>query len=100
MTMKVLLFRFAAFVLAVTLIAAVVAGPPANNAQAAQTGPTLLKASVIVRANRLLRYWKAPDSDNYWSWMPEMSFVVVGPISTGSAFVIDFTNEAGAPWYS
>src|ERR1700682_1941105 len=65
-----------------------------------QAGPTLLKASVIVRANRLLRYWKAPDTDNYWSWMPEMSFTVLGPINTGSAFIIDFTNEAGAPWYT
>jgi hypothetical protein len=65
-----------------------------------QAGPTLLKASVIVRANRLLRYWKAPDTDNYWSWIPEMSFVVVGPINTGSAFVVDFTNETGAPWYT
>ena len=66
----------------------------------ATVGPTILKASLTVRANRLLRYWKAPDADNYWSWMPELSFVVVGPVSTGSAFVIDFTNEAGAPWYS
>jgi hypothetical protein len=59
-----------------------------------------LKASIIVRANRLQRFWKAPDTDNYWSWMPEVSFVVVGPVNTGSAFVIDFTNELGAPWYS
>ena len=67
---------------------------------ATQTAPTLLKASVIVRANRLLHYWKAPEVDNYWSWMPEMSFFVVGPVNTGSKFVIDFTNEAGVPWYS
>jgi hypothetical protein len=66
----------------------------------AQTSPTLLKASVIVRANRLLRYWKAPDQDNYWSWLPEMSFTVVGPINTGSAYFIDFTNELGQPWYT
>lgn len=66
----------------------------------AQTGPTLLKASVIVRANRLVRFWKAPDQDNYWSWLPEMSFTVVGPINTGSAFFIDFTNELGQPWYT
>jgi hypothetical protein len=71
-----------------------------DRVDANQAGPTLLKASVIVRANRLLRYWKAPDTDNYWSWMPEMSFTVVGPINTGSTFVIDFTNETGAPWYS
>ena len=67
---------------------------------APQASPTILKASLIVRANRLLRYWKAPEADNYWSWMPELSFVVVGPINTGSAFFIDFTNETGAPWYT
>jgi hypothetical protein len=66
----------------------------------AQSGPTVLKSSLIVRANRLQRYWKAPDTDNYWSWLPELSFTAVGPINTGSAFVVDFTNEAGAPWYS
>jgi hypothetical protein len=71
-----------------------------STALANQAGPTLLKSSVIVRANRLKRYWKAPDMDDYWSWMPEMSFTVTGPINTGSAFVIDFTHEAGAPWYT
>ena len=67
---------------------------------APQASPTILKASLVVRANRLLRYWQAPDADNYWSWMPELSFVVVGPVNTGSAFFVDFTNEAGAPWYT
>jgi hypothetical protein len=76
-------------------------GPsPLDDAATNQAAPTLLKASIVVRANRLLRYWKAPDTDNYWSWMPEMSFSVLGPINTGSAYVIDFANEAGAPWYS
>src|SRR5258708_9986315 len=73
---------------------------PTTSARTAQSGPTLLKASVIVRANRLAHYWKVPEQDNYWSWMPEMSFYVTGPLSTGSAFVIDFTTETGAPWYS
>jgi hypothetical protein len=87
----------------VTICAIVTGGFPGRSiisAPATQSGPTLLKASVIVRANRLLHYWKGPEQDNYWSWMPEMSFYVTGPINTGSAFVIDFTNEAGAPWYS
>jgi hypothetical protein len=65
-----------------------------------QAGPTLLKSSIAVRANRLKRYWKSPETDDYWSWLPEVSFTVLGPINTGSAFVIDFTNETGAPWYS
>src|SRR5258708_13918606 len=98
--MKRFLFRITAFVLLVAIIGAIVSGPSIAVSRAAQTGPALLKASVIVRANRLLRYWKAPDSDNYWGWRTEMSFTVVGPINTGSAFVVDFTNEAGAPWYS
>jgi len=59
-----------------------------------------LKASIIVRANRLKRYWKVPDADDYWSWLPEVAFTVTGPINTGSAFFIDFTNEAGAAWYT
>jgi len=71
-----------------------------DDAGANQAAPTLLKASIIVRANRLKRYWKAPEMDDYWSWMPEMSFTVLGPINTGSAFFIDFTNEAGAAWYT
>ncbi len=88
----------------VILISAMITGSPASRstslAHTNQAGPALLKSSVIVRANRLKRYWKAPDMDDYWSWMPEMSFTVTGPINTGSAFFIDFTNEAGAPWYT
>lgn len=90
--------------IALVIVCAIVIGSlPVRSTLSApevQSGPTLLKASVIVRANRLLHYWKVPEQDNYWSWMPEMSFYVTGPINTGSAFVIDFTNEAGAPWYS
>jgi hypothetical protein len=92
------IFRLA---ISVALMVAMISGSFARPAAITnQSGPTLLKASVIVRANRLLRYWKAPDADNYWSWMPEMSFTVLGPINTGSAFFIDFTNEAGAAWYT
>jgi hypothetical protein len=57
----------------------------------AQSGPTLLKASIAVRANRLKRYWKAPDMDDYWSWLPEMSFVVLGPRSLP-------TSISARPW--
>jgi hypothetical protein len=105
------LFRLVIFVVALSLAGGLFATSSATKTldlghwtldrdAASQSGPTILKASLIVRANRLQRYWKAPDTDNYWSWMPELSFTVVGPINTGSAFVVDFTNEAGAPWYS
>jgi hypothetical protein len=109
--MKSFSFRFALVVIVCAMSFAFFVRPSATksldvgrwtlgNADANQTGPTLLKASIAVRANRLKRYWKAPDMDDYWSWLPEMSFVVLGPVNTGSAFAIDFTNEAGAPWYS
>ena len=98
--MKRPLAPFALVVIIFALISGSLAARPTISARTSQSGPTLLKASLIVRANRLLHYWKVPEQDNYWSWMPEMSFVVTGPINTGSAFFIDFTNEAGAPWYT
>lgn len=105
--MKRLAVRFVLVIVVFSVTTGLFAGPAATKTLDLghwtldnEAGPTLLKASLIVRANRLLRYWKAPDADNYWSWMPELSFTVVGPVNTGSAFVIDFTNEAGAPWYS
>jgi len=105
--MKRLAFRFLLVIVIFSVTTGLFAGPAATKTLDFghwtldnEAGPTLLKASLIVRANRLLRYWKAPDADNYWSWMPELSFTVMGPVNTGSAFVIDFTNEAGAPWYS
>ena len=98
--MQRLLSRLGCVVVLLTLLSSSFVGHARASAPAVQSGPTLLKASLIVRANRLLHYWKAPEVDNYWSWMPEMSFYVTGPINTGSAFVIDFTNEVGAPWYS
>ncbi|MDQ2856923.1 MAG: hypothetical protein M3R68_11380 [Acidobacteriota bacterium] len=72
----------------------------AVKASPSQTSPTLLKYSVQVTANRLLRYWKAPDTDNYWSWMPKVNFLVMGPVIAGTVFTIDFTNPDGSPWYS
>ncbi len=65
-----------------------------------QGGPTLLKYSVQITANRLLHYWKQPEVDNYWSWMPRVNFMVLGPVMTGTIFSIDFTNADGSAWYS
>lgn len=69
-------------------------------ARVAQTGPTLLKYSIQITAGRLVRYWKAPEEDNYWSWLPRVSFLVLGPSMTGTVYSIDFTNPDGSPWYS
>ena len=98
--MKSLTLRVAVVVLTGWFLLMPIAGQAKAVARPSKSGPTLLKASIIVRANRLVRYWKAPEADNYWSWMPEVSFYVLGPVATGSAFVIDFTTETGTPWYS
>src|SRR5882672_2049608 len=73
---------------------------PLVNARVNQAGPVLLKYSVQVTAGRLVRYWKAPDAENYWSWLPRVSFLVAGPVMAGTVFTIEFTNPDGSPWYS
>lgn len=109
--MKRLLLQLSLGALVLSIVSGLLAAPSTTegketraatftSASPNQIGPTLLKSTIVVRANRLVRYWKAPEADNYWSWMPETSFVVMGPVATGSAFFIDFTNEAGAPWFS
>ncbi|HEV7397650.1 MAG TPA: hypothetical protein VGN86_14165 [Pyrinomonadaceae bacterium] len=76
-------------------------GPLSSGSAApVQSGPTLLKYSMQVTANRLVRYWKAPETDNYWSWMPKVNFLVMGPIVAGTVFTVDFINSDGTPWYS
>jgi hypothetical protein len=74
--------------------------PPISKAGTTQSGPTLLKYSIQVTADRLVHYWKTPDVDNYWSWLPRVNFVVLGPSITGTIYSIDFTNPDGSPWYS
>jgi hypothetical protein len=71
-----------------------------NAASVNEAGPVLLKYSVQVTAGRLVRYWKAPEAENYWSWLPRVSFLVMGPVIAGTVFTIDFTNPDGSPWYS
>lgn len=70
----------------------------ATTAAPATGGPTLLKYSLHVRARRMVRYWKFPDQDNYWSWIPEVEFQVLGPVAGGSQFQVDFTLPDGKPW--
>jgi len=71
--------------------------PPAP---ALPTTPQILKSTFVLRADRMQRYWKSPNTDNYWSWMPEGSFWVLGPLGTGSTFAIDFILPDGKPWYT
>ncbi|MBS1792479.1 MAG: hypothetical protein JSS81_01425 [Acidobacteria bacterium] len=73
-------------------------GAGAINGRDPQTA--VLKPSLTIRAARDLRYWKQPAVDNFWSWMPEVEFLVSGPIPDSSFVTIDFTTPDGKPWYS
>jgi hypothetical protein len=84
--------------LALVLSLGVFAESPKARAQ--QPGPVLLKYSIQVTAGRLVRYWKQPEAENYWSWMPRVNFLVMGPLMAGTVFTLDFTNPDGSPWYS
>ena len=66
--MKGLSIRLALVVVILASTSGSFAIQPTPSASTNQSGPTLLKASLIVRANRLLHYWKAPEVDNYWSY--------------------------------
>ena len=98
--MKSPAYRLSLVVIFFALIVGSVPARPARSVSAKQSGPVLLKYSVQVTANRLLRYWKAPEAENYWSWMPRVNFLVMGPVMAGTVFIIDFTNADGSPWYS
>ncbi|MBX7222944.1 MAG: hypothetical protein K1Y36_23550 [Blastocatellia bacterium] len=63
-------------------------------------GPPILKYSLHVRARRMVRYWKFPEQDNYWSWIPEVSFQVLGPVANGAQFQVDYTLPDGKPWFT
>lgn len=60
--------------------------------------PQILKSTLLVRADRMVRYWKQPNAENYWSWVPAASFYVLGPVPAGSKFAMDFTMPDGKPW--
>jgi len=98
--MKLPAFRIALVVLVFSLIAGWSRDLAVTSVNANQTGPVVLKYSVQVTANRLLHYWRAPETDNYWSWMPRVNFLVMGPVMAGTVFTIDFTNPDGSAWYS
>lgn len=61
---------------------------------------TILKPTLMVRAQLERRYWKQPDLPNFWSWKPQVSFSVTGPIPDASFFTVEFTTPDGKAWFS
>src|SRR5215467_5536421 len=68
--------------------------------RAAEDGPVIPRETIVIRADRMVRYWKVPNQDNYWSWIPQMYFSIKGNIGTGSKVLVDFSFPDGRPWYT
>src|SRR5918912_794571 len=73
-----------------------------GTARAPASGPTLLKRTVVVSARRFLRYWPNPRAAepqyNTWSWTPQVSFQILGPVAGGSQFMFEAATPDGKPW--
>jgi hypothetical protein len=67
-------------------------------------GPTILKRTIEISAYRFLRYWPNPKAAepqyNTWSWVPRVSFTLLGPVPGGSQWYVDFQTPDGKPWIS
>ena len=76
----------------------------AHSKAAAQTGPTLLKRTVVIKTRRFLRYWPVPTAAepkyNTWSWAPQIEFQVIGPVPGGSQWMFEASTPDGKPWVS
>lgn len=63
---------------------------------------TLLKRTVQVTPKRFLRYWKNPAAAepvyNTYSWVPQVQFDVLGPLTNGSKIYVEFDMPDGKPW--
>jgi len=76
----------------------------AGTASLNATAPTILKRTIEVSTYRFLRYWPNPNARepqyNTWSWVPRVSFEVLGPVPGGSQWMVDFQTPDGKPWIS
>jgi hypothetical protein len=95
------LVRFAIpFILLLTVSALIFSA----HTRATQGGPTLLKRTVTVNTKRFLRYWPNPSAAepkyNTWSWTPQVSFQILGPVPGGSQWMFEASTPDGKPWVS
>ena len=92
------------FVLPFALLLTVSALSFSAGARATQGGPTLLKRTVTLSTKRFLRYWPNPSAPqpkyNTWSWTPQISFQILGPVPGGSQWMFEASTPDGKPWVS
>src|SRR3977135_222029 len=81
------------------LLASFEKAPRATAASPSATGPTILKRTIEVYNYRFLRYWPNPKAAepqyNTWSWVPRISFEILGPVPGGSQWLGGFRHADG-----
>ncbi len=80
------------------------AAVPSAEVRAAAAGATILKRTVAIRPRRFLRWWRdvnaAEPVYNTWSWAPEITFAINGPVPSGSQLYVEFDTADGKPWFT
>lgn len=75
----------------------------AGSAVDAIAGPSIYKQSVTIRAWRFTSYWRNQKADSpewdTWSWVPQLSFQLHGPIAGGSQLRVEYSFPDGKPWF-
>lgn len=72
----------------------------------AQQGPKVVQRSLTLSTNDQGRFWPDPKKEPIYgkaAWIPNrlgMSFLVVGPVTSGSQFSLEFLKPDGKPWVS
>lgn len=89
--------------------AVVPTGASTSNSAASSSAPASTEASILRRTlnvwpRRFLRYWKNPAAAepeyNTWSWAPEISFSIYGPVASGSQVFVEWDTPDGKPWFT
>ena len=82
-----------AFMLLSLVLVALLLSP--GSSAASQDQPTIAKDSVQVTAFTNGAYHGSYDT---WSWVPQITFRVNGPIASGSQLYVEFTQPGSTPW--
>lgn len=64
------------------------------------SAPVFLPDSLEIKVKTDSRYWKAPNQDNYTSWVPAISFDLFFDNSVKMRYTAEWFNADGSPWFS
>jgi hypothetical protein len=85
-------------VLALSALMAVIEPLPLHAADK----PTILRRTLSITPWRFTSYWKDKNASeplwDTWSWVPRLSFQVLGPVAGGSQFSVEYTMPNGKKW--